>query len=60
MNDDPKNKDLKKDKDDLVITPGGPRPKDMVHEVGPDEMIIYDEQGKARIVPRNDECKEES
>lgn len=42
-------------KEELVITPGGPRPKDHVHSVGPGETIFVDEQGNARIIPSTQE-----
>ena len=38
-------------KEDLVITPGGPRPKDSIHLVGPGEVVSFDERGNARVIP---------
>jgi hypothetical protein len=38
-------------KDDLVITPGGPRPRDQVHHVGPGEALRQNEDGTYSIVP---------
>ena len=37
---------------ETVITPGGPIPKDMVHPVGPDEMVIRNPDGTYSIVPK--------
>jgi hypothetical protein len=31
--------------DDIVITPGGPRPKDRVHPVGPGKALQFDDKG---------------
>ncbi len=42
-------------KEELVIAPGGPRPKDRVHAVGPGEAVYVDESGNARIIPRTQE-----
>src|SRR5579863_3893680 len=39
-------------KEELVITPGGTRPKDRVHLVRPGEAVYVDESGNARIIPR--------
>jgi hypothetical protein len=41
-------------KDDLVITPGGPRPKDQIHLVGREETVQIDERGKAIVSPRKE------
>jgi len=38
-------------KDDLVITPGGPRPKDQVRVVKPGEALRRNEDGTYTIVP---------
>jgi len=38
------------DTDDMVITPGGPRPKDKVHPVGPGEAIRRNEDGSYTVV----------
>lgn len=51
------NKDVKNEKankEDLVITPGGPRPRHLVHRVGPDEMITHDKEGNPIVVRRQD------
>jgi hypothetical protein len=40
-----------KKQENLVITPGGPRPKDLVHPVGPGEAVLIDESGKPGIIP---------
>lgn len=54
--DDPKVGKSGKDKDEnLVITPGGPRPRYLVHQVGPGEMVTHDKQGNPTVVPRKDE-----
>jgi len=37
-------------KDDLVITPGGPRPKDKVHPVGPGEAVRRNDDGSYSVV----------
>ncbi len=42
-------------KEELVITPGGPRPKDRVHLVRPGEAVSVDESGIARVIPRKQE-----
>lgn len=42
-----------KDKEaELVITPGGPRPRHLVHKVDSGEMVTHDKQGNPRVVPR--------
>src|SRR6266849_6235050 len=41
--------------EELVITPGGPRPKDSVHSVGPGEAVYVDESGNARVIPEKQE-----
>jgi hypothetical protein len=38
-------------KDDLVITPGGPRPKDQVRIVKPGEALRRNEDGTFTVVP---------
>jgi hypothetical protein len=40
------------DKDDLVITPGGPRRRDQVHHVGPGEAVRQNEDGTYTVVPK--------
>jgi hypothetical protein len=40
----------KKKKDKLVITPGGPRPPEQVHPVGPDEMVRRNPDGTYSVV----------
>jgi hypothetical protein len=39
------------EKEDLVITPGGPRPKDQVHALKPGEALRRNEDGTYTIVP---------
>jgi hypothetical protein len=39
--------------DDLVITPGGPRPRNQVHPVRPGEAVRQNEDGTYTIVPRD-------
>jgi hypothetical protein len=39
-------------KDDLVITPGGPRRRDQVHHVGPGETVRQNEDGTYTVVPK--------
>jgi hypothetical protein len=48
MNNDPSKKE------DFVITPRGPRPKDRVHPVGPGEAIHIDERGNPAVIPRKE------
>jgi hypothetical protein len=58
MNNDHNDEVRKNDKDkekELVITPGGPRARHLVHQVNPDEMITHDAQGNPYVVPRKDE-----
>lgn len=38
--------------EEIVVTPGGPRPKSLVHRVGPMEKVLVDETGQARVVAR--------
>jgi hypothetical protein len=38
-------------KDDLVITPGGPRPREDVRRVQPGEVVRQNEDGTYTIVP---------
>ncbi|WP_031357400.1 hypothetical protein [Caballeronia sordidicola] len=33
-----------------VLTPAGPLPKDQVHQVGPDQMVVRNEDGSYSIV----------
>jgi hypothetical protein len=40
-----------KGEDDLVITPGGPRPRRQVHQVRPGETVRHNEDGTFTIVP---------
>ena len=42
-----------RDKDDLVIAPGGPRSKDLVHPVGPGEAVRRSESGAHTVVPKD-------
>jgi hypothetical protein len=46
-----KKKKLPSEKKDLVITPGGPRPKDQVHALKPGEALRQNEDGSFTIVP---------
>jgi hypothetical protein len=46
-----KNRTGQTGKDDLIVTPGGPRPKSDVHRVGPGEAVSCDEAGTATVVP---------
>jgi hypothetical protein len=39
------------DKDDLVITPGGPRPRGQVHHVRPGEVVRRNDDGTYTVVP---------
>ena len=41
------------DEDDLVITPGGPRPRDQVHHVRPGETVRRNDDGTYTVVPKN-------
>jgi hypothetical protein len=36
-------------KQELVLTPGGPRPKSSVHSVAPGERVVFDEAGRGSI-----------
>ena len=38
--------------DDLVVTPGGLRPRDRVHPVGPGETVRRNDDGTYTIVPK--------
>jgi len=40
-------------KDDLVVTPGGPRPRDQTHHVGPGETIRRNDDGTFTVVPKD-------
>jgi hypothetical protein len=42
------------DAETLVVTPGGPRPRRLVHKVGPDEVLSFDKKGEAHIMPRKE------
>ena len=42
-----------KGEDDLVITPGGPRPRGQVHQIRPGEAVRQNEDGTFTIVPSN-------
>src|SRR6266545_2828016 len=48
------NSDNPSEKEGFVITPGGPRRKELVHQVRPEEAIRIDETGRPEIVPRED------
>jgi hypothetical protein len=41
-------------KDDLVVTPGGPRPRKEVHRVRPGEVVRQNEDGTFSVVPKQD------
>ncbi len=43
----------RKSEDDLVITPGGPRPRNKVHHVRPGEAVRQDKSGAYTIVPND-------
>jgi hypothetical protein len=45
---------LAADKDDLVITPGGPRPREQVRPVKPGEVVRQNEDGTFTIVPKQE------
>lgn len=38
-------------KDNIVITPGGPRPADQVHPVGPGQVVRRNPDGTYSVVP---------
>jgi hypothetical protein len=40
-------------KEDFVITPGGPRPRDQVHSVRPGEAVRRKEDGTYTVVPED-------
>ena len=40
------------DREETMITPGGPRPKDQIHRVGPEEAVRRDETGTYAVVPK--------
>jgi hypothetical protein len=40
-----------KNKDNLVITPGGPRPAEQVHPVGPGQVVRRNPDGTYSVVP---------
>jgi hypothetical protein len=45
-------RDKDKDKQDLVITPRGPMPRDKVHRVGPGEVVRRNQDGTYSVVPQ--------
>jgi hypothetical protein len=45
---------LAADKDDLVITPGGPRPRDQVRRVRPGEVLRQNKDGTFSVIPKED------
>jgi hypothetical protein len=47
------------DKNNVVITPAGPVPKDKVRRVGPGEMVRRNADGSHEVVPKNKEDKNE-
>jgi hypothetical protein len=48
-NDSPKEKGKQTEKDELVLTPGGWRPKSKVHHVGPGQHVDV-EDGRLKII----------
>jgi hypothetical protein len=50
----PKKPNNKKNKDDLVLTPGGFRPKSSVKQVGLNEVVRRSEDGTYTIVQREE------
>ena len=46
------NQRTKDKEEELVITPGGPRPRRLVRKVNSDEMLTHDKQGNPMVVPR--------
>jgi hypothetical protein len=40
--------------EDLVITPGGPRRKDLVHAVGPGDVVRFDQGKEPAVIPRKE------
>lgn len=48
----PKARSDQQEKCDLVITPGGPRPRDQVHRVGPNEVVRHNPDGSYTVEPR--------
>lgn len=42
------------EKDEIVITPGGPRSRNLVHPVRPGEAVYVDDEGNAKVVPHED------
>jgi hypothetical protein len=48
-----------KDKRNLVITPGGPVPKDNVHPVGPNEVVRRNKDGTYSIVRKSDKPQDQ-
>ncbi len=51
MNDKPKTPDVQKD---LVITPGGPRPRENVQQIEPGQVVRLDEEGTLTILPKQE------
>jgi hypothetical protein len=51
MSDRPSNP-AQREGEDLVLTPGGPRPGDQVHSVRPGEVVLLDERGQTRVIPQ--------
>jgi len=43
-----------RDKKDLVLTPGGLRPRHLVHEVGADEVVRFDKDGKVSVIRKGE------
>lgn len=55
----PDQENEEKEGDDIVITPGGPRPRSLVQEVGPDEKVVIDKERRPEVVPRQDKSSED-
>jgi hypothetical protein len=52
--------DSKEEKgEDLIITPGGARPRRLVRQVRPGEAVHFDEEGEATIVRQGEDTSSE-
>jgi hypothetical protein len=51
MSDKPKGS---KEETDLVVAPGGPRPKEQVHGVGPGQSVRRNEEGTYTVIPEDE------
>lgn len=58
MADKPNSKEEKEE--DLVITPGGPRPRRLVRQVKPGEAVHFDEEGEAAIIRQGEDVSSET